>query len=197
MEPERPPQDTPSMSDLRSSPFPVPGDADPNGGGSGGRPVLTSAEVERHQERLAELRRIRDDDLPELLRAARQLVAADAAEEIMQMQADHAVVAARIGQLEDLLSDARVVDVDAVAADRVAPGRTVTLRYVRTGREVRLLVGEGAGDDAVRAASVRSPVGQAIVGRCVGDLVAVDLPDGRREELLVVSVSDGGAARAA
>jgi len=178
------------MSDTRSPRPPVPGDLDARHGGPGGLPVLTRDEVERYQERLAELRRIRDDDLPELLRAARQLVASDAAEEIRQMQADHAVVAARIGQLEDLLRDARVVDDAVVAADRVAPGRTVTLRYVRAGREVLLRVGEGGGQGGVRAVSVRSPVGQAIVGRCVGDLVAVDLPDGRREELLIVSVAD-------
>jgi transcription elongation factor GreA len=173
----------------------MPDDRDPRGGGPGALPVLTQAEAERYRERLAELHRVRDVDLPQLLRAARELVASDAAEEIGQMQADHAVVAMRIGRLEALLRDARVVDDVAVAADRVAPGRTVVLRYVRTGREVPLVVGEGAGHDSVRAVSVRSPVGQAVVGRCVGDLVAVELPDGRTEELLIVSVRGAPAGR--
>jgi transcription elongation factor GreA len=168
----------------------MPDDRDPLGPGRDGRPLLTPAEVERYRDQLAELRRIRDDDLPELLRLARELVASDAAEETAQMQADHAVVSARIGQLEQLLRDAHVLDASALGADRVVPGRGVRLRYVRTGREVPLLVGEGTGDGTMRAVSVRSPVGQAIVGRCVGDLVAVDLPDGRREELLIVAVTD-------
>jgi transcription elongation factor GreA len=171
------------MSDARNAPSARPSDRE-------GQPLLTRAEVARYRERLDELRRIRDDDLPELLRAARQLVASDAAEEIAQMQADHAIVALRIGRLEDLLRDARVLDDAALDAGCVTPGQVVTLRYTRTGREVALLVGEAAGHGARRAVSVRSPVGQAIVGRCVGDLVAVELPDGRTEELLIVAVAD-------
>lgn len=153
------------------------------------RPLLTRAELVRYQDRLRELQRVRDIDLPDLRRAARDLVASDATEEMLQMQDDYALVEARIAHLEDILRDARVVDDDDHHADCVVPGRTVTLRYVASGKEARYAVGVEAGGNGLRAVSVRSPVGQAIVGRCVGDLVTVELPDGRTEELLIVSVT--------
>lgn len=153
------------------------------------RPLLTRAELVRYQDRLRELQRVRDIDLPDLRRAARELVASDAVEEMAQMQDDFALVEARIARIEGILRDARVVDDDDHDADCVVPGRTVTLRYVGSGKEARYVVGVEPGGDGLRAVSVRSPVGQAIVGRCVGDLVTVELPDGRTEELLIVSVS--------
>jgi transcription elongation factor GreA len=177
------------MSDaLSTSPSP-PYELDLPGGGLDGRRLLTPAELRRYQEQLAELHRIRDDDLPELLRAARELAATDAAEEIVQIHDDHAVVEARIGHLEGILSDAQVFDGSEHDADQVVPGRTVTLRYVRTGKEASLAVGDGVAAGTLRSVSVRSPVGQAILGRFVGDVVTVDLPTGRTEELLVVSVA--------
>ena len=79
--------------------------------------LLTRADYERYRVHLAELRRVRDRDLPELLRAARGFVASDADEEIAQIREDHVFVEARIAHLEALLRDAHVIaDSEARAA---------------------------------------------------------------------------------
>src|SRR4051812_4768445 len=95
--------------------------------------LLTAAEHRRFAAELTELHRIRDHDLPELLRDARALVAEDAIEEISQITEDEAFVRARIAHLEDLLEDAAVAAGDE-AAHIATLGRTVDVQYLRTGR---------------------------------------------------------------
>ncbi len=56
-------------------------------------------------------------------------------------------------------------------------------------------VGGIAGPDRGRFVSARSPVGQALLGRTAGDVVSVTLPTGATEELVILSVADGGADR--
>jgi transcription elongation GreA/GreB family factor len=86
--------------------------------------LLTRADYERYQGHLDELRRVRDRDLPELLRDARGFVASDAEEEIAQIREDHVFVEARIAHLEALLRDAHLVD-DGEAPGIACPGRIV------------------------------------------------------------------------
>jgi len=53
---------------------------------------------------------------------------------------------------------------------------------------VTFLVTGNGGDGAPRTVSARSPVGQALMGRAAGDVVAVELPDGRVEQLRILGV---------
>jgi transcription elongation GreA/GreB family factor len=71
----------------------------------------------------------------------------------------------------------------------VGVGSIVTVDDVGSGAGARYrLVGShqprSAGD-----VSIGSPVGQALLGRRVGDTVVVELPDGRRRELRIASVA--------
>ena len=151
-------------------------------------PLLTPQEFERYGEELERLRAIRDRDLPDLLREARTFVANDAAEEVIQIHEDQAVVNARIGRLEELLSTAQVIDGD-LAPDVVTLGRNVEVEYLRTGKVANYLIAgvppSSAGDGTVSAAS---PIGAALMGRSPGEIVAVELPRGRIENLRIVSV---------
>ena len=157
--------------------------------------VLTRREYDRCQAQLAELQRIRDRDLPELLRDARTFVANDAVEEIAQIQEDQAVVEARIARLELLLREATVLEQEDVA-DGIAPGDLVTVHYTRLGKDVEYVLGGDPRGDA-RGVSIRSPVGQALLRRAAGDVVTFELPNGRVEEVRVVAVSAAGRRDAA
>jgi transcription elongation GreA/GreB family factor len=149
-------------------------------------PLLTAAEYQAYARKLADLREIRDRDLPALLRDARGFVASDAAEEIAQIQEDYAVVEERIARLEELIRSAQVVRSDA-PPDVVSLGRTVHVKYLRTGAVTSYRV---AGVPSIEkgAVSAASPIGRALLGRSPGDLVAVDLPAGRVENLRILAV---------
>ena len=149
--------------------------------------LLTRTDYEEYRAQLDELRRIRDRDLPELLRDARGFVASDAEEEIAQIRDDHVFVEARIAHLGALLRDARVI-ADSEAPDVAFPGRVVDVEYTRTGKLATYRLASAGSAARSGTVSAGSPVGRALIGHTDGDLVSVELPDGRREELRVVAV---------
>ena len=158
--------------------------------------LLTRADYELHRDHLQELRRVRDRDLPRLLRDARGFVASDAEEEIAQIREDHVFVETRIAHLEALLRDARVMT-DDEAPGMAFPGRVVEVQYIRSGKSATYRIAGAGGPGEPGTVSAGSPVGQALIGRVAGDVVTVELPAGRVEELRIVSVGRAEAARAA
>jgi transcription elongation factor GreA len=150
-------------------------------------PLLTPDEHRSSREELERLRTIRDRDLPELLREARTFVSSDAAEEIIQIRDDRAMVDARIAQLVELLERAEVVDQDA-PADVVALGRNIEVEYLRSGRVVTYRLAGVPVHGEHRTVSAGSPLGAALLGRSIGDVSDVELPGGRIEQLRVLDV---------
>jgi len=159
--------------------------------------LLTRADYEQYRDDLGELRRARDRDLPELLRDARGFVASDAEEEIAQIRDDHVFVESRIAQLEALLRDAHVI-ADSEAPDVASLGRVVDVEYTRSGKQRTYRIASPGSGGQPGTVSAGSPVGRGLIGRGRGDLVTVELPNGRTEELRVVAVrrDDEGLAAA-
>jgi transcription elongation factor GreA len=149
--------------------------------------LLTRADYEQHRANLDELRRIRDRDLPELLRDARGFVASDAEEEIAQIRDDHVFVESRIAHLEALLRDARIIG-DSEAPGVAFPGRVVEIEYTSSGNRATYRIVSAGSAARPGTVSAGSPVGQALLGRARGDRVWVELPNGRGEELRIVAV---------
>ena len=158
--------------------------------------LLTRGDYEQYGAQLAELRRVRDHDLPQLLRDARGFVASDAEEEIAQIRDDHVFVEARIAHLEALLRDAHVI-ADSEAPDVAFPGRVVDVEYTRNGKRATYRIASAGSGARPGVVSAGSPVGQALIGHARGDAVSVELPNGRVEELRIVAVRRDAEALAA
>ncbi len=86
----------------------------------------------------------------------------------------------RIGHLKLVLEHADVLGDEDPNPGRVDPGERVTVYNVveRTTREFDL-IGREEAIAGRRGVTVDSPVGQALLGRRVGDVVTVDVPDGQ------------------
>jgi transcription elongation factor GreA len=158
--------------------------------------VLTPADYALYREHLDELRRVRDHDLPELLRDARGFVSSDAEEEMAQIREDHVYVAARITHLEALLRDAHIL-ADSEAPGIAVPGRIVDVEYTDRGTLATYRIAGAGGSDGVPTVSPASPVGQALIGRPAGAVVSVELPRGRATELRILAVRPGDERLAA
>lgn len=156
--------------------------------------LLTAGEYAAQDQELARLRAARDRELPARLREARTFVAADAVEEIAQIQGDQTVMEARIAALEDLLSTATVVE-EGQISDVVAIGSVVDVVYERAGRTATYRITGTGTSGGPMSVSARSPVGRALLGRCVGDVVEAYLPRDRVERLEIVSVTPTPAHR--
>jgi transcription elongation factor GreA len=155
--------------------------------------MLTATEYRTYEAELLSLVKRRAHELPERLRDARTYVTADAVEEIAQIQEEQVIAAARIARLEDLLNDATVTPDDS-AGDVVSIGCTVDVEYPSPCRRaVYRLTGIGGAADR-RSVSARSPIGQALMGRRVGQLVSAKLPTGRIEQLRIIAITAPKAA---
>jgi transcription elongation factor GreA len=92
------------------------------------------------------------------------------------------LVEAKIRQLEDKIARAQVIDTKGISSDRVVFGATIVLTDLITGEEKTFqLVGEDEVDHQKGKISIKSPVGRALVGHKVGQLVRVEVPKGTVE----------------
>ncbi|HZT33658.1 MAG TPA: transcription elongation factor GreA [Bryobacteraceae bacterium] len=91
-------------------------------------------------------------------------------------------VNARLNQLKKRLADMAMVDFSKIPHDRVGLGSTVTVLDTKKDEElVFLLVTSEEADAATGKISTSSPIGRALLGKEVGDVVRVQIPGGLRE----------------
>ena len=92
---------------------------------------------------------------------------------------EEAHVYGRIAELEELLRTATFVDDTAVSIDTVAVGTVVRVLDEEFNEEDEYtLVGFTEADPTKLFISQESPIGEALVGKCVGDRVDVKTPGG-------------------
>ncbi|MFM8155860.1 MAG: transcription elongation factor GreA [Actinomycetes bacterium] len=96
---------------------------------------------------------------------------------------------ARIRVLKHLLENAKVGVPDA-AADEVAQGKVVTVRIVALDEEMTFLLAsrEEAATASIDVYSPTSPLGQAVLGRRVGESSSYELANGKTMEVEVLKV---------
>jgi transcription elongation factor GreA len=80
-------------------------------------------------------------------------------------------------ELEHKLAHAQIIDVSKLSNEKVVFGATVTLADTESGETKRYtLVGQEEADLKKGKISVQSPVGKALIGHKVGDMVSVKTP---------------------
>ncbi len=93
-------------------------------------------------------------------------------------------VEAMIGDLEDKVSRAQIIDPTTLSGNRVVFGATVTVidEHDRTLRYQ--IVGQAESDAKKGRISYDSPLSRALIGRSLGDEVEVTVPSGDRSYLI-------------
>ena len=88
----------------------------------------------------------------------------------------------RQGMMEARIGNYNVIDMGSMGGEKVCFGATVELEDVESGDKKRYIVlGPDETGFCKGSVSVLSPVGQAILGKCVGDEVVIMVPRGRVE----------------
>jgi transcription elongation factor GreA len=99
--------------------------------------------------------------------------------EYEEAKSEQAVVEGRILELQRILQNAVVVDKPSGQARTVGVGSLVTLRDIKSRKEVQYrIVSPVEADPTNGRISYESPVGRAIMGASVGDKVQVMAPNG-------------------
>ena len=93
-------------------------------------------------------------------------------------------VEAMIGDLEDKISRAQIIDPTTLSGDKVIFGATVTLRD-ENDKPVRYqIVGQTEADAAKGRISYNSPIGRALIGKQLEEEVEVTVPSGDKFYLI-------------
>ena len=93
-------------------------------------------------------------------------------------------VEASIGDLEDRLSRAQIIDPTALSGDRIVFGATVTLADEDDKPVKYQIVGQAEADAKAGRISYNSPLGRALIGRKVDDEIEVTVPAGDKYYLV-------------
>ena len=142
--------------------------------------VLTKAGKEELER---ELRELIDNTREEV---KRQLTEARAQGDLSE-NADYdaarnrqAEVEGRIKEIENILSNAEIIDEEGKSSKKghkVALGSVVTIRFVESGKEGKyMIVGTVESDPFNNKISNACPLGEALIGKVVGDIVDVKGP---------------------
>lgn len=92
---------------------------------------------------------------------------------------EQAFVEGRISNIENMIRFAEIIDDTNVESDVVTLGRKVTFVEVPDGdEETYAIVGSAEADPMEFKISNDSPIAQAILGKKVGDVVAIETPGG-------------------
>ncbi len=91
---------------------------------------------------------------------------------------DLAFIDGRIAELESILHEAKVISKTNGSTDKVNLGCKVTL-HIDGKKEIFTIVGEWEADPMQKKISHVSPLGQALLGRKVGEKVEVEAPAGK------------------
>jgi transcription elongation factor GreA len=87
----------------------------------------------------------------------------------------------RVGELEDLIARAEVIDVSRLSGDKIKFGATVQLIDEDTEEtKTYQIVGDQEADVKGGRISISSPIARALIGKEVGDAIEVNAPGGAR-----------------
>jgi transcription elongation factor GreA len=142
---------------------------------------LTPEGAEKLRAELRELTTTKRLELSKRLREAIQMGDLSENADYIMAKEDQAFLEGRILELEEVLRSATIVKNDNAAgssSDSVAVGCTVTVQEPGEQAEHYILVGAKEADPRARKISHESPIGKALMGRRVGDVVKVATPGG-------------------
>lgn len=95
----------------------------------------------------------------------------------------------RIAKLEETLANARIVDESKMDASKVLVLSNVKIKNIQNGKVMEYqLVSENEADLKAGKISVKSPIGQGLLGKAVGDVAEIEVPTGlMRFEVMNIS----------
>ncbi len=150
--------------------------------------ILTEEGLKQLQDEVNYLSNVKREEVAERIKSAREFGDISENSEYDDAKNEQAMLEHRISTLQEKLRRARVIKDSEIDTDKVSVGSTVTLRDRKAG-DIRIytLVGSAEADPLKARLSNESPVGQAIIGKRVGDVVTVNIPVGALDlEILAI-----------
>lgn len=141
--------------------------------------VLTYDGLKKLEDELQELKIVKRKAVAEKIKEARSQGDLSENAEYDFAKEEQAEIEARIALLEKMLRNAEVIDEEELDKGVVSVGNRVVLFDREFNEEVTYaIVGSAEANPITGTISNESPLGMALVGHTVGDVVKVEAPDG-------------------
>lgn len=141
--------------------------------------LLTQDGYNKLEEELEYLKTVKRKEITEKIKVALGYGDLSENSEYDEAKNDQAFTEGRIIQLENMLKNAVVVDESEIPKDKVSVGSIVKVMDYEFDEEVEYtIVGSAEADPMNFKISNESPVGSALIGKKVGDVVEVAVPSG-------------------
>lgn len=140
---------------------------------------LTTIRLKELEEELLYLKTTREKEVAEQIKEARSFGDLSENSEYDEAKNEQAKLYGRIAEVENILSNAVIIDETEDSTGRVGLGCTVKVRDFEFDEEdIYCIVGSQEANPKEHCISDDSPFGRAMVGKTVGDIVEVEAPIG-------------------
>ena len=148
--------------------------------------ILTSEGLEKLEKELEYLKTVKRQEVAAEIKVALGYGDLSENSEYDEAKNKQAQMEIRIVEIEAMLKNAKVIDEAEISTDTVSLGCTVTVYDVEFDEEIEYnIVGSTEADPSNGKISDESPVGTALLGKKVGDIVEVPAPAGSIEMKVV------------
>lgn len=141
--------------------------------------ILTYEGLKRYEDELHELKVVKRQEVAQKIKEAREQGDLSENAEYDAAKDEQRDIELRIEELEKLLKNAEVVVEDEIDLEKINVGCKVKVFEIDEDEEMEFrIVGSTEANSLQNKISNESPVGQALIGRCVGDVVDVETQAG-------------------
>lgn len=150
---------------------------------------MTLEGKQKLEAELNELITVRRGEITAAIQEARSHGDLSENSEYQSAKDEQAFMEGQIKSLQNMLDNAEVIDSSSIAADEVSVGKTVTFKEDDDEPESYTIVGSIEADPDNGKISNESPIGKALIGHKVGDMVEITTENGFSFEVEIISVT--------
>ncbi len=141
--------------------------------------LVTPSGYKKLEEELEQLKSVKRHEITERIKVAISFGDISENSEYEDAKNEQAFVEGRILTIEKMLRNAKVINEDEVNTKEVSVGSKVKLKDLEFNEIVEYtIVGSAESDPTINLISNESPVGNAILGKKIGDIAEVSAPSG-------------------
>lgn len=141
--------------------------------------VLTKDGVAKLEAELENLKTVRRQEVAEKIKVALSFGDLSENSEYDEAKNEQGIVESRIAEIEATLAHAQIIDSDDITTEKVGIGAVVKLLDKEMDEEMEFqIVGTSEANIEKGQMSDESPIGAAIIGKKIGDVVDVETPSG-------------------
>jgi len=147
---------------------------------------MTREGKEKLEQELEHLKSVKRKEVVERIKIARSFGDLSENSEYDSAKEEQAFVEGRIGTIETMIRNAKIIEASEMKADEVSLGKTVTFIELPDGEEESYtIVGSAEADPFEGKISNDSPIAKSMIGKRVGDKVMVQTPAGEMSVKIV------------